>query len=173
MRQRLVAPDNNYSCGKPGHVGLVDDLSPTASNWTDMARAAWDEPGWQAAAAEYHNKNRQSAARIEPERLQRPRPLMNNDVSLERAWSELNDQRRRGEAAAATLEALVCSLRRGVDAVADPDTARRLAELSDDQLLKVGERLRRLKLEIARAWSADEVAVLMQVRERLKCPATT
>jgi hypothetical protein len=165
---RLVTPDNNYSRGGPEHAGLVDDVRPIAPDWADLARAAWNAPGWQAAAAEYLNKNHQSAANIEPEKLQSLRYLVDNDVSLERAWSELNDQRRRGEAAATTVEALVFSLRRGIDALAEPDTARRLAELSDDQLLQVGERLRRLKPEIARAWSGDEVAVLMQLRERLK-----
>jgi RecB family exonuclease len=35
---------------------------------------------------------------------------MDDDVSLERAWSELNGQRRRGEAAATTVEALAYSL---------------------------------------------------------------
>src|SRR5262249_41952578 len=163
-----ASPRNKYSCGEPEHVGLVDDVPPTAADWADMARAAWGAPGWQAAAAEYHNNNHQSAAKIEPERLQRLRRLMDNDVSLERAWSELNNQCRRGEAAAAAVEALVYSLRPGVDALAEPDTARRLAGLSDDQLLQVGERLRRLKPKIARAWSGDEMAVLMQLRERLK-----
>jgi hypothetical protein len=165
---RLVTPDNTRCSGQPEHARLGDDVQPTVVDWADMARAAWDGPGWRAAAAECHNKNYQSAAKIEPERLQRLRHLMDNDVSLERAWSELNDQRRRGETAAATVEALVYSLRRGVDALAEPDTARRLAELSDDQLLQVGERLRRLKPQIARAWSADEVATLIQFRERLK-----
>jgi len=162
-----ASPRNKYSRGEPEHAGL------TLADWADVARAGWDGPGWRAAAAEYHNKNYQSAAKIEAERLRRLRHLMDNDVSLERAWSELNDQRRRGDAAAAKVEALVYSLRRGVDALAEPDTARRLPELSDEQLLQVGERLRRLKPQIARAWAADEVAVLMQVRERLKCPATT
>jgi hypothetical protein len=93
--------------------------------------------------------------------------LLDPKVSLEQAQRMLLE-RRQGGAAASTVEALVYSLRRGVDVLAEPDTARRLAELSDDQLLAVGERLRRLKPEIARAWSGDEVAVLMQLRERLK-----
>lgn len=77
-------------------------------------------------------------------------------------------ERHQSGAAASTIEALMFALRRGVDALAEPDTVRRLAELSDEQLLEVGQRLRRLKPEIARAWSADEVAVLMQLREYSK-----
>jgi hypothetical protein len=102
MRQPSETPDNNYSRGEPEHTGLVDDVPPTASDWAHMARAASDAPGRQAAAE--YNKNHQSAAKIE---LQRLRYLTDNYVSLKRAWSELNDQRRRGEAAATTVEALM------------------------------------------------------------------
>jgi hypothetical protein len=87
-----------------------DDVPPTAPDWVDMARAPWDAPGWKAAAAEYHDNSHQSVATIEPERQQRLRRLVDNDVSRERAWSELNGQRRRGEAAATTVEALAYSL---------------------------------------------------------------
>ena len=61
MRQPLKTPDNNYS---RGHAGLVDDAPLTSPDWEDMARAAWDAPGWQAAPAEYHN-NHQSAVKIQ------------------------------------------------------------------------------------------------------------
>jgi hypothetical protein len=107
MRQPLKTPDNEYFCGAPDNVGLVDDAPPTAPDWpdvADMARASWDA---QEAAAEYHNKNHQSAAKIEPPRPQCLRHLMHNDLSPERAWSELNGQRRRGEAVATTVEALM------------------------------------------------------------------
>jgi transposase len=65
----------------------------------------------------------------------------------------------------ATVEALMYSLReRGVHALEEPATKRRLAELSDEQVIEVGERLQRLKPEIARAWTADEVKHLMRSR---------
>src|SRR5262249_22775919 len=112
---------------------------------------------------------RRSIVEIEPERLTQLHRLIADEVSLERAWHELNGPRnRRDRAAASTVEALVYSLRGGVDVLAEPDAVRRLAKLSDDQLLEVGERLCRFKPEIARAWSANDVAVLMHVRERLK-----
>ena len=61
-------------------------------------------------------------------------------------------------AAAMTVEALMYSLReRGTKALAERDTRRRISELSDEQALEVAGRLQRLKPEIARAWSADEV----------------
>jgi hypothetical protein len=68
-------------------------------------------------------------------------------------------------AAATTIEALMFSLReRGVRALDEPDTRRRLSELSDDQLAEVGTRLQRLKPEIARAWSDDEIKILVRTR---------
>jgi hypothetical protein len=63
-------------------------------------------------------------------------------------------------AAASTLEALMFSLRqRGTAALSEPDTQRRLGELSEQQLHEVGARLQRLP-EIARQWSADEIEQL-------------
>jgi hypothetical protein len=111
MRQPLETPPNKHFCGAPEHDGLVDDATPAAFDWTHMARAASDTSERQAAA-EHHNKSHQSAAEIEPERLQRLRHLMDNDVSLKRAYSEFNDQRRRGEAAATSIEALMATVLR-------------------------------------------------------------
>jgi hypothetical protein len=137
----------------------------TAPDWAVVPADAWEAPSWKAAACQYHEARQRSGGKPP----QPPDPLLpallDPAISLEQARRRLL-KRRRGEATASTVEALAYSLRRGVDALAEPDTARRLAELSDDQLLAVGERLRRLKPEIARAWSGDEVAVLMQLREQ-------
>jgi hypothetical protein len=140
----------------------------TTPDWTAVAADAWEAPGWREAAVEYHKScaARRAIVEIEPERLTQLRRLMAEDVSVEQAQRKLAEHRRNG-AAASTVEALVYSLRRGVDALAEPDTVRRLAELNDDQLLAVGERLR-LQPDFARAWSGDEVAVLMRLREGLK-----
>jgi tRNA A37 N6-isopentenylltransferase MiaA len=161
MRQRLVTPDNNYFRGEPEHAGLVDDVPPTAPDWAGMAHAAWDAPGWQALAAEYHNKNHQSAAKIEPERLQRLPRLMANDLSLEQAWSELNHQRRRGEAAATTVEALMFGLRRGVGALKELATRPRLSELNKDQVCEVYRRVQQFKH--APAWTEADADSLLDV----------
>jgi hypothetical protein len=64
-----------------------------------------------------------------------------------------------------TVEALVYSLRtRGTKALNESDTKRRLAELDDQQVIEVGNRLQRLRPEIARAWNAAEVKTLCQAR---------
>jgi hypothetical protein len=56
---------------------------------------------------------------------------------------------------------------RGVQALDEPNTRRRFSQLSDDQLLEVAGRLQRLKPEIARAWSAEEIEALVELRETL------
>jgi hypothetical protein len=70
---------------------------------------------------------------------------------------------------ACTVEALMWSLReRGTAALTERDTRRRISELSDEQALEVADRLQRLKPEIARAWSANEVKRLLHLRETLQ-----
>jgi hypothetical protein len=64
-----------------------------------------------------------------------------------------------------TVEALVFSSReRGVKALEEPDTKRRLSELSDRQVIKVGNRLQGLKPEIARTWTVQEIEALFKAR---------
>jgi hypothetical protein len=89
-----------------------------------------------------------------------------NDVSL-----GLNDQRRRGEAAATTVEALMMGLReRGIAALTEPKVRHRLSECDEQQVAEVGNRLQKLKPEILRlgkgklhrGWTAEEVEILLQ-----------
>jgi hypothetical protein len=62
-----------------------------------------------------------------------------------------------------TVEALMYSLReRGTKALEEATTKRRLSELSDQQLVEVGHRLQRLRVQIARAWTATEVEILFR-----------
>ena len=64
-----------------------------------------------------------------------------------------------------TVEALMSSLReRGTKALEESSTKRRLSELNDQQVIEVGNRLQRLRPEIARAWNAAEVEILFQAR---------
>ena len=101
-------------------------------------------------------------------RIERLRELMNDDVSLDRAYAEINRAHVRGRAAESTLEALMFGLReRGITALEEPKIRARLAKLSETQLIQVGDRLQRLKPKIARAWSADEVAALVSAWEAL------
>lgn len=63
------------------------------------------------------------------------------------------------------VDALMYSLRsRGIKALQEPPTKRRLSQLSDAQVIEVGDRLQKLKPAIARAWTAEEVKALLQAR---------
>src|SRR5262249_57252345 len=111
------------------------------------------------AAADYHQTRGQRTlvVEIERERLKRLRRLLADDVSLHEAWYVLNRAALDGRAASATVEALMFSLRLGIKALDESDTQRRISELSEEQLHEVGGRLQRLKPEIARAWTAEEI----------------
>jgi hypothetical protein len=64
-----------------------------------------------------------------------------------------------------TVEALMYSLReRGTKALEEANTKRRLSDLGDQQVIEVGNRLQRLRPEIARAWTKKEVETLFQAR---------
>jgi hypothetical protein len=100
-------------------------------------------------------------------KTERLRRLMESGGSLDAVWDEVNRAARRRYNAApqATVEALMYSLReRGVKALQEPNTRRRLRELSEQQVDEVGDRLQRPKLATVRAWTADEVKQLMRCR---------
>ena len=86
-------------------------------------------------------------------------------VSLERAWHEINS--RREGATYSTIKALMFSLRCGPDALADPNTLRRLAELDEAQLIAVMTGLQKFKPDIAQAWTPEQLEVLVAVRKKL------
>jgi hypothetical protein len=105
--------------------------------------------------------DRKAAARPQDHRLERLRRLLESEVSLERAWHELN--RGDGQAPQATVEALVYGLRRGVEELTKPDALRGLSQLSQAQLLEVCERLQNFKPSIATAWTPEEVDALAEL----------
>jgi hypothetical protein len=128
-----------------------------------------EEKSWwatfRAACRKADARQRQSPE--DPAILRARRLLADDGISLERAWHELNSTP--GRAANSTVEALMLGLReRGVGALREPHVRRRLAELDDAQALKVAERLQKLKPKIARAWQADQIEALMQLRETLR-----
>ena len=96
---------------------------------------------------------------------------MVDDVSLDHVWDEVNRvaRERYNSAPEATVEALTFSLRnRGVRALEEPDTQRRLSTLSDQQIIEAGDRLQNLKPEIARPWTADEIEAIAIIWSELR-----
>jgi hypothetical protein len=68
-------------------------------------------------------------------------------------------------AAQSTVDALLYSLRHGVDALTRGDVQRRLGELDDKQMMEVAVLLQKRKL--FPAWTEHEVAVLANVWKKL------
>jgi len=77
--------------------------------------------------------------------------------------SALSDPRLRGRAAHSTVDALMYSLRRGIEAITEPDNQRQLAELSENQLLAVCQRLQNFKPHIAPAWPPEELDAIVTI----------
>jgi hypothetical protein len=92
-------------------------------------------------------------------------PHDRGDVSLDELWELYS---RECPTPQATIEALMLGLReRGVAALNEPDTQRRLADLSKGQLVEVATRLQKLKPEIAQAWTDNEIKTLIRFRKGL------
>jgi hypothetical protein len=98
---------------------------------------------------------------LESAEILRAQRLLDENVSLERAWSKM--QASRGRAASSTVEALVFSLRAGGTALACPHARRRLAQLAEAQLHEVSARLQTFQPKIARAWTPVEVELLVGI----------
>jgi hypothetical protein len=140
------------------------DTAPTVFPPENFEMAdEYDGSTFGAACRKADAKARTQPVSIE---IKRTRQLLEDDTSLERAYSAIN--RRKGRVANSTIEALVFSLRDGVKVLEERDVRRRLSELTDDQFIEVGGRLRRLKPEIAVAWTAADVGALLQLREKLR-----
>jgi hypothetical protein len=112
----------------------VGAIEPTDDEEPDSWAA--DMPSWQRAATEYHIA-----------RASRPVIVDSRHENMTRA--------------AATIDALVFSMRRGVGKLADADSRRRLSELNEEQVRIVCRRLQSFKPEIATPWPPEEIEALM------------
>ena len=68
----------------------------------------------------------------------------------------------------ATVDALMFSLRRGVGELTKPDTQRRLSGLNEQQLEAICLRAQAFRPEIALAWSADDVDLLISAWRKVR-----
>jgi hypothetical protein len=96
-------------------------------------------PTWEQAAHEYHRARAGHVLIVEtpPERLAFLRHLMRDNVSLERAWDEINRaaRERHNEAPEASYNAVAYELRiYGLPQLKNQNCQRRLADLSAVQL---------------------------------------
>jgi hypothetical protein len=98
-------------------------------------------------------------------RLERLRRLMDDDVSIE--WHELEADR---TAPKATVDALMFSLRRGINELTQPSTLRRLSTLDEYQLEDVCLRVQAFQQRIAPTWSAADVDWLISAWRKFREP---
>jgi hypothetical protein len=110
--------------------------------------------------------DRKAAARsVDAKTLRARRLLADDDISYERAYAEILRDRSAPEA---LVEALVFSLRRGVNELARSDAKRRLSGLSEGQLREVCKRLLSFRPEIATPWTPQEVEAICAIWGELK-----
>jgi hypothetical protein len=130
-------------------------MSAAAGPEASEAAMRRDDADWWHLCRE---ADRTAASRpVDAKTLRAPR-LLADDISYNRAYGEIMRDRPAPEA---LVDALVFSLRRGVDELVKPDTLRRLSALDKEQLKNVCRRVRAFKPEIAPAWSADAVDALI------------
>jgi hypothetical protein len=114
-----------------------------------LAVEAWDAPSWREAARGYRDARggRVLVAKIDSGRSQLLRRLMGDDISINRAWDEINSAARErcDEAPKTTYDAVEFELRYGLSELSKRNCQRRLADLSVAQLkrLMVGLQQRR------------------------------
>ena len=127
----------------------------------------WDGPSWRASAKNYHEQraNRRTSETISSERLAHLRRLMADDISIDRAWHELEADR---TAPKATVDALMFSLRRGINELTQPSTLGRLSTLDEYQLEDVCLRVQAFQQRIAPAWSAADVDLLISAWRKFR-----
>ena len=141
-------------------AGIIEQPEP-------KTMTTWDGPSWRASAKDYHEQraSRRTSETISPERLAHLRRLMADDSSIDRAWHELEADR---TAPKATVDALMFSLRRGINELTQPSTLRRLSTLDEYQLEDVCLRVQAFQQRIAPTWSAADVDLLISAWRKFR-----
>jgi hypothetical protein len=141
-------------------AGIIEQPEP-------KTMTTWDGPSWRASAKDYYEQrvSRRTSETISPERLAHLRRLMADDSSIDRAWHELEADR---TAHKAIVDALMFSLRRGINELTQPSTLRRLSTLDEYQLEDVCLRVQAFQQRIAPAWSAADVDLLISAWRKFR-----
>src|SRR5262245_51616206 len=108
--------------------------------------------------------DRKAGARPRDADLDRHCQLLDDRVTLAAASGK---QRKNRPTPAAVVEALMYSLRRGINELIQPDTKRRLSELNNDQQT-VCLRVQAFEPNIAPAWRADDADLLISAWRKFR-----
>jgi hypothetical protein len=78
----------------------TDDVKPLVPDRKQAAADAWAGESWAQAAKEYQVKRgrRRTIVESEPQKLRRLRALLDDDVSLQRAYAEISSSHIKGRA---------------------------------------------------------------------------
>jgi len=134
-RRKARGKQPRYTAPRPAPAELdLPKADLSSKNWKKIAAEAWNSAGWKQAALEYGH------VEIPAEDLARLRRLMGDEISVDRAWSEINRaaRERYNEAPEATYNAVVYELRtHGLPQLSNPNCQRRLSDLSAAQVKAV------------------------------------
>jgi hypothetical protein len=126
-------------------LSLITAVGPVRDDTFDkdiIAADDWVAPGWAEAALDYHKARgkRASIAPYAPEEAVRLRRLMDDSVSHERAWAQLDHNRPTPEA---TIKAIMFAIRaRGVAALNEPAVMERLSRCDADAIEQIDQFLK-------------------------------
>jgi hypothetical protein len=135
-------------------------MSAAAGPEASEAAMQRDDADWWQLCRE---ADRRAASRPVDAKTLRARRLLADDISYDRAYGEIMRDRPAPEA---MVDALMFSLRRGVNELSQPDTLRRLSALDGDQVKQVCRRVQAFQPEIAEPWSTKEVDALISAWRR-------
>jgi len=130
-----------------------------------LAIAVGENPDMDTFEKACHEADRRAAARPRDADLARLRRLLDDDVTLAAASAKLREDR---PTPATAVEALMYSLRRGVNELTQPNTQRRLSELNKDQLEAICLRVQAFEPNIAPAWRADDADLLISAWRKFR-----
>jgi hypothetical protein len=135
-------------------------MSAAAGPEASEAAMQRDDADWWQLCRE---ADRRAASRPVDAKTLRARRLLADDIPYDRAYGGIMRDRPAPEA---MVDALMFSLRRGVNELSQPDTLRRLSALDGDQVKQVCRRVQAFQPEIAEPWSTKEVDALISAWRR-------
>jgi hypothetical protein len=107
----------------------------------------WSDPGWKAAAKEYHQQRAGQVLTLgqAPAESARLRRLLADDIRLGPAYAEINDPRKRPTPQSAIDAVMYCVRERGLPALHEPRNQQRLVTFDAAARRQLNERIAKLE----------------------------
>jgi hypothetical protein len=140
----------------------IAPMSAAAGPEASEATIRGDDADWWHLCRE---ADRRAASQPADAKTLRARRLLADDIFHDRAYGEIMRDRPAPEA---VVEALVFSLRRGVNELIQSDTLRRLSALAEDQLEAVCLRVQAFQPKIADPWCPEDLDLLISAWRKFR-----